>query len=161
NEYTINERLGYISINSALNSDEVLAVAYEYYYNGRRFQVGEFSTDGFSGSDVLLVKLLKGVTLTPSIPTWDLMMKNIYSIGAYQVNNDNFILDVLYEDDKTGNALNYISEGKINKKVLLKVLNLDNLNSQSDQSPDGRFDFLEGITINSSNGRIIFPVLQP
>jgi len=161
NEYTINDRLGYISLNSALNSDEVLAVAYEYYYNGERFQVGDFSTDGFSGSDVLFVKLLKGVTLTPSIPTWELMMKNIYSIGAYQVNNDNFILDVLYEDDKTGNALNYISEGKINKKVLLKVLNLDNLNSQSDQSPDGRFDFLEGITINSSNGRVIFPVLQP
>ncbi|HAN19142.1 MAG: cell surface protein SprA [Bacteroidetes bacterium GWC2_33_15] len=161
NEYTINERLGYISLNSALNSDEVLAVAYEYYYNGERFQVGEFSTDGLTGSSVLLVKLLKGTTLTPSIPTWDLMMKNVYAIGAYQVNSDDFILDVLYQDDKTGNAINFIPDGKINKKILLKVLNLDNLNSQLDESPDGRFDFIEGTTVNSSNGRIIFPVLQP
>jgi len=161
NEYTINERLGFISLNVALNSDEVLAVAYEYFYNGQRYQVGEFSTDGITGENVLLLKLLKGTTLTPSLPTWDLMMKNIYAIGAYQVNKEDFILDVLYQDDKTGNAINYIPEGKINKKILLKVMNLDNLNSQLDAIPDGRFDFMEGITINPSNGRVIFPVLQP
>ncbi|MGE0088452.1 MAG: cell surface protein SprA [Bacteroidales bacterium] len=161
NEYTFNDKLGFISLNVALNSDEVLAVAYEYYFNGERYQVGEFSTDGISGEKVLFVKLLKGTTLTPSIPTWTLMMKNIYSIGAYQVNKDNFILDVLYQDDKTGNAVNYISEGKINKKILLKVMNLDNLNSQLDATPDGRFDFIDGITVNTSNGRIIFPVLEP
>jgi cell surface protein SprA len=161
NEYTINERLGFVSLNIALNSDEVLAVAYEYFYNGNRYQVGEFSTDGITGEDVLFLKLLKGTTLTPSLPTWNLMMKNIYSIGAYQVNKENFILDVLYQDDKTGNAINYIPEGKINKKILLKVMNLDNLNSQLDAGSDGRFDFIEGITINQSNGRIMFPVLQP
>ena len=34
-EYTLNSTLGYISIKSALNADEVLAVAYEYTYNGK------------------------------------------------------------------------------------------------------------------------------
>ncbi|MBR3765976.1 MAG: cell surface protein SprA, partial [Muribaculaceae bacterium] len=42
-EYTLNSTLGYISIKSALNADEVLAVAYEYTYNGQVYQVGEFS----------------------------------------------------------------------------------------------------------------------
>lgn len=166
NEYQLNKRLGYISLNSALNSDEILAVAYEYDIAGIRYQVGDFSTDGIgSGSEettpFLMAKLLKGTSLTPAIPTWDLMMKNVYAIGAYQVNKDDFILNVLYQDDKTGNALNYIPEGKINKQILLKVLNLDNLNSQLDATPDGRFDFVEGVTVNASNGRIIFPVLEP
>jgi cell surface protein SprA len=167
NEYQLNERLGYISLNSALNADEILAVAYELDVGGTRYQVGDFSTDGIdAGTDAekspyLMAKLLKGTNLTPSIPTWDLMMKNIYAIGAYQVNSQDFILNVLYQDDKTGNALNYIPEGKINKQILLKVLNLDNLNSQLDATPDGRFDFIEDITINASNGRIIFPVLEP
>jgi cell surface protein SprA len=166
NEYDLNEKLGYISLNSALNSDEILAVAFEYDVGGNRHQVGDFSTDGISTggeetSPFLMAKLLKGTSLTPALPNWDLMMKNVYSIGAYQVNKEDFILDVLYQDDKTGNALNFIPEGKINKTILLKVVNLDNLNSQLDATPDGRFDFIDGITINASNGRIIFPVLEP
>ncbi|MFC2152644.1 cell surface protein SprA [Bacteroidota bacterium] len=165
NEYELNERLGYISLNSALNSDEILAVAFEFDVSGKRYQVGDFSTDGIAGgedkSPFLMTKLLKGTNLTPSIPTWDLMMKNIYAIGGYQINSNDFILNVLYQDDKTGNALNYIPEGNIDKQILLKVLNLDNLNSQLDASPDGRFDFIDGVTINASNGRIIFPVLEP
>ncbi|TNF38257.1 MAG: cell surface protein SprA, partial [Bacteroidetes bacterium] len=44
-EYTVNRQLGYISLNVALNNDEVLAVAYEYTLNGEVFKVGEFSTD--------------------------------------------------------------------------------------------------------------------
>ncbi|MCG8411984.1 MAG: cell surface protein SprA [Bacteroidales bacterium] len=165
-DYTLNTRLGYISLNFALNSDEVLAVAYEYTAGGQTFRVGEFSagqTNGF-----LVAKLLKGTNLTPGIPTWDLMMKNIYAIGGYQIKAQNFRLNVLYQDDKTGNALNFIPEGKINKKQLIKVLNLDQLNANLDAGPDGRFDFIdrntvigEDVTINSSNGRVIFPVLEP
>ncbi|MCB2197059.1 MAG: cell surface protein SprA [Bacteroidetes bacterium] len=165
NEYQLNEKLGYISLNTALNADEVLAVAYELDISGRRYQVGDFSTDGITvtedKSPFLVAKLLKGTSQTPRIPTWDLMMKNVYAIGAYQVNRDDFILNVLYQDDKTGNALNYIPEGSINKQILIKVLNLDNLNSQLDALPDGRFDFINGVTVNASNGRIIFPMLEP
>lgn len=165
NEYQLNERLGYISLNTSLNADEILAVAYELDVGGIRYQVGDFSTDGITAeedkSPYLMAKLLKGTSLTPSIPTWDLMMKNIYAIGGYQINRNDFILNILYQDDKTGNSLTYIPEGNINKKLLLKVLNLDNLNSQNDASPDGRFDFVEDVTINVSNGRVIFPVLEP
>jgi len=49
-EYTLNSALGYISLKSALNQDEVLAVAYEYSYNGQIYQVGEFSTDQMQDS---------------------------------------------------------------------------------------------------------------
>ena len=160
-EFTINRKLGYISLNSALNADEILAVAFEFTIGGQVFKVGEFSSDGVSAPEVLIVKLLKGTNLSPKLPTWDLMMKNIYSIGAYQVDNRDFELNILYQDDQTGNAVNYLTEGNIKEKILLQVLNMDNLDSQLEPSPDGKFDFIEGLTINSRTGRVIFPVLEP
>ncbi len=160
-EYTVHTKLGYISLNSALNADEVLSVAFEYTLNGKTYKVGELSTDGVDAPNSLIVKLLKGTNLTPRFPTWELMMKNIYAIGAYQVNPQEFLLEIMYQDDKTGTTINYLPEGDIANKVLLKVLNLDNLNEQLDPVPDGMFDFISGITINPQNGRIIFPVLQP
>jgi cell surface protein SprA len=159
-EYTIFPTLGYISLNSALNSDEVLAVAYEYTVGGKNFKVGEFSNT-IASPNALILKLIKGTSLTPQNPMWHLMMKNIYSIGAYQVNSEDFKLDVMYQNDKTGTAINFVPVGAIDRKPLIEVLNLDRLNSQLDPYPDGRFDFIDKVTINSSNGRVIFPVKEP
>ncbi|MFO7575366.1 MAG: cell surface protein SprA [Bacteroidales bacterium] len=160
-EYTVNRQLGYISLNIALNTDEVLAVAYEYTIGGKVYKVGELSTDGISAPDALILKLIKGTTLSPRLPTWKLMMKNIYSLGSGRIENRNFELHILYQDDVTGNAINYLPDGNLSEQLLLQVLGLDNLNSQLDRESDGVFDFIEDITINSNRGRIIFPVLEP
>ena len=160
-EYTINERLGYISLNTALNNDEILAVAFNYTANGQVFQVGEFSTDGVDAPQTLILKLVKGTNLSPGLPTWDLMMKNVYNLNAFELSVDNFQLNVMYMNDSTGTYINYIPEGRIQGNILLGVMNLDKLNKQQDPYPDGLFDYIEGITIRSSNGRIIFPVLEP
>lgn len=165
-EYQLNAKLGYISLNQQLSSDEILAVAYEYTIGGGQiYHVGEFAgevnKDLQSDAPSLILKLLKGTNQTPLLPTWDLMMKNIYSIGASRLNKEEFIFDILYQNDKTGNAINYIPEGAINGKILLSVLNLDNLNSQLDPQPDGVFDFIDQVTVNATKGRIIFPVLEP
>ena len=166
-EYTVNRELGYISLNSALRSDEVLAVAYVYTYKGQTYRVGELSTDGISAPQTLIVKLIKGTSLTPKLGTWDLMMKNVYAIGAYQVNSQDFRLDVLYRNDETGVPVNYINDPRVSgnpnfyNKILMRVLNLDNLDNKKEPNPDGLFDYIEGVTINSSNGRVIFPLLEP
>lgn len=159
-EFTVNRYLGYISLNTALNADEVLAVAYEVSTPHGKFTVGQFSTENTSGGP-LIVKLLKGTNLSPRYKTWDLMMKNVYAIGAYQVEKQDFYLDVLYQNVETGQPINYLTEGVNKEKVLIKLLNLDNLNVQNDQQPDGIFDFINGVTINSRNGRVFFPVLEP
>jgi cell surface protein SprA len=171
-EFTYNSRLGYISLNQALNYDEVLGVAYQYTIAGQTYQVGEFSTDGISGSDALIIKMLKSTNAVPKVTDpqngspkhfklWDLMMKNIYSVGAYQVNPSNFQLQVWYNNPSTGTDIPFIPEGPINGKPLLQVMNLDKLNQQQQATPDGIFDFIEGVTINPSNGRVIFPVTHP
>jgi len=159
-EYTFNSNLGYISLNSALNADEVLAVAYEYTAGGKTYRVGEFSNTVPSPKSLIL-KLIKPTSLSPNHPSWKLMMKNIYSIGAYQLNNQDFILDVWYQNDRTGAATQQVPAGDIASKKLLEVFHLDRLNNNLDPIPDGRFDFIDKITINSSNGRLIFPVKEP
>jgi cell surface protein SprA len=160
-EYDFNRQLGYISLNTALNTDEVLAVAFEYTMNGQLFKVGEFSTDGISAPQTLILKMLKGTTLSPRLPTWDLMMKNIYSLGSGKLDTKDFELNVLYQDDATGNSINYLPEGKLADKILLQVMGLDNLNSQLDRESDGYFDFIDGITVMTDRGKIVFPVVEP
>ncbi len=160
-EYTVNKQLGYISLNSALNTDEVLAVAFEYTMNGKIYKVGEFSTDGITAPQTLILKLLKGTTLTPKLPTWALMMKNIYSLGSGTLEKKDFELNILYQDDETGNSINYLPEGKLEDQILLQVLGLDVLNSQNDRESDGYFDFIEGVTVMVDRGKIVFPVLEP
>lgn len=166
-EYTLNSSLGYISLKSALNQDEVLAVAYEYTYNGRVYQVGEFSTDGneeLRAPNALALKMLKSSANAPAKKnrgTWDLMMKNIYSLGATSIQSEKFELYVTYRNDSVGTDMQYLNEGPISGKQLIRVMNLDRLDQKHNTSPDGRFDFLEGLTVYSSSGKIIFPVLEP
>ncbi len=165
-EYSYNSRLGFISLNQALNNDEVLAVSYEYTFQGETYRVGEFSTDGVTGSDAILLKLLKGTTTRPKLPIWDLMMKNVYSIGAYQVNREDFLLEVWYTNPQTGVDINYIPRQPIDGIPLVQVLNLDRFNLNNSPTPDGVFDFVDnaatqGGTINAQNGRVFFPVVEP
>lgn len=161
-EYTVNQKLGYISLKTQLQDDEVLAVAFDYKYGGKDYQVGEFSTDNTKDpSACLYVKLLKGSATSPTMPSWKLMMKNVYSLSAYNVQKEKFKLDILYQSDTTGTYVNYIPEGSIKDTILLRVMNLDRLDSKDEPYPDGFFDYVEGYTVQSENGRIIFPVVEP
>ena len=160
-EYTLNAALGYIMLKTALSSDEILAVAYEYTYGGQTYQVGEFSSDINSNDQSLYVKMLKGTTSSPSLPMWDLAMKNVYALGAYQIQKSNFKLNIKYLSDTTGNELIYIPAGIIKEKPLLQVMNLDRLDANQETNIDGKFDYMEGYTIQSSTGKVIFPVVEP
>ncbi|MDE6198930.1 MAG: cell surface protein SprA, partial [Muribaculaceae bacterium] len=160
-EYTLNSTLGYISLRSALNSDEVLGVAFEYTYNGQVYQVGEFSSDITTTDQSLYVKMLKSTTIDTRQPIWRLMMKNVYSLGAYQVQKSNFRLNIKYLSDTTGTLINYLPVAGLNNQSLLQVMNLDRLDSNQESNPDGFFDFIEGYTIQASQGKVIFPVVEP
>ncbi|PXV63383.1 cell surface protein SprA [Dysgonomonas alginatilytica] len=167
-EYTLNTQLGFISLKSALADDEVLAVAFDYIMNGQNYRVGEFAVEirskveaGDSKSGALFLKLVKPVALSPHSFSWDLMMKNVYRLGDRQIQKDKFRLNITYLSDTLGTYINFIPEGAIRNKLLLRVMNLDRLDAQENQHPDGIFDFLDGFTIYPENGRIIFPVVEP
>ncbi|WP_420316675.1 cell surface protein SprA [Ekhidna sp.] len=163
-EYKINRELGYVTLTRSLQSDEVLAVAYEYTFNGAAYKVGELTEDYQSRSDdkVIYLKLLRPNKINTDVPTWDLMMKNIYTLNAAQVGKEGFQLRIIYRDDATGQDNPSLHEGRLLKDIpLVEVFSLDRLNPQGDRQPDGNFDFIEGVTIDPQNGNIIFPVLQP
>ena len=170
-DYYFNPQIGFLSLNQPLQPDEVLAVAYQYTYNGRIYQVGEFSQDvppdsTGNSTKVLFLKLLKATSQRPNLPIWDLMMKNVYSVGFGQLERQDFKLDVYYEEPSTGNK-KYLPPSVTNTPTvpegtpILQLVNLDRLNNQNDPQPDGEFDYVEGFTVISSQSRIIFPVLEP
>ena len=162
-EYTFNPQLGYLSLFRKLQNDEVLAVSYEYTYNGRRYRVGELTEDYADRpeTDLIFLKMLRPQKINTAVPTWDLMMKNVYNLNASQVAREGFELRVQYRDDNTGIDNPSLHEGAIKNVQLVEVMGLDRLNQNLDFQPDGNFDFIEGITILPENGQIIFPVKEP
>ena len=171
NDYTYNSVLGFISLNQALNNDQVLGVSYQYTFRGETYQVGELSTDGVSGQSALFLKLLKSTVRNPQKKLWDLMMKNVYSLGAYQVDPQNFRLDIWYNNPLTSVDINYIPKSGVDDKLLIQLLDLDRLNQQQQLYQDGLFDFVpitsnqgkipNGGTINPRNGRLYFTTIEP
>ena len=168
-DYYYNDRIGFISLNQPLQPDEVLGVAYQYTYNGRVFQMGEFSQDvppdtTGASQKVLFLKLLKATSQRTNLPIWDLMMKNVYSVGFGQLERQDFKLDLTYEEPSLGEK-RYLPPNDVittyQGQPILSLTNLDRLNNQNDPQPDGVFDFVEGFTVISSQSRIIFPVLEP
>jgi cell surface protein SprA len=164
-DYTFHPQLGYVSLTNALRNDEVLAVAYEYTLNGRSYKVGELTEDYLTRRDdeVIALKLLKSSTIRNNtrLPMWDLMMKNIYSLGTNQIDKQGFQLRVIYKDDATGIDNPTLQTSNLRDIPLIRLMGLDRLNPVNDPQPDGNFDFVEGITVDSKTGRIIFPVLEP
>src|SRR5207253_730538 len=129
-------------------------------------QVGEFSQDispdSSSGvQEILFLKLLKATSQRPKLPIWQLMMKNVYSVGYGTLERQDFKLDVLYQEPGLG-AKRYVPYGNINKGTpILTLVNLDRLNNQNDPQPDGVFDYVEDYTVIPQYSRVIFPVLEP
>ncbi|AYB35506.1 cell surface protein SprA [Chryseolinea soli] len=169
-EYTFHQQLGYVTLTRKLQNDEALAVAYEYTYNGRAYRVGELSDDyaSLKDNEVIFLKLLRPRKIAIRdankviIPTWDLMMKNIYNLNVTQLTRDGFQLRVIYRDDKSGIDNPQLQEGtKVRTRQLVEVMGLDKLNPVNDPQKDGNFDYIEGITVNSTTGLIIYPYLHP
>ena len=163
-EYRLNRQLGSLSLLRRLQSDEVLAIAYEYTYNGQVYKVGELTEDYQNRSEdqAIFLKLLRPSKIDVKVPTWNLMMKNIYSLNATQLSREGFQLRIVYRDDKTGIDNPSIHEGKRTKDVpLVQLFGLDRLNSNNDPQPDGNFDYISNITVREESGLIVFPVLEP
>ena len=193
-EFTLNSQLGYISLNQRLLADEVLAVAFQYTVGGQVYQVGEFANDGVNPNEVettngqvtavtnkaLVLKMLKSSITNVNQPIWDLMMKNIYDTGAFNLSQEDFTLNIFYNE---ASPLNFITpvEGttfplfdnhtptitgddkEIQETTLIRLFNWDKLNFNNDPqgNGDGFFDFVPGITVQPQNGKIVFTKVEP
>ena len=167
-EFTLHPQLGFISLSRRLADSDVLAVAFEYTISGDSnvYKVGEFTSDGITAPNNIVVKLLRSEIISTQIPMWDLMMKNIYSLQTYRMQQEGFRLELLYEDDATGVSINVLQNAQttgVAEKTLLNLFDIDRLDQSQFVTPegDGYFDYVEGATVNSEKGFIIFPTVQP
>ena len=145
-EYTVNKALGYISLKTSLQTDQVLAVAYEYTYGGVTYQVGEFASDITDSNKALYVKALKNTSNNPHQGNWGLMMKNVYYLAS-SVEKEKFRLDVKFQSDTAGVYLTYIPEPQVKNQTLIKLLGADRLDNNNKAHPNGYFDYVEGYTV--------------
>jgi cell surface protein SprA len=152
-EYSVNSALGYVSLNTGINTDQVVAVAYEYTYGGVTYQVGEFAGDRTDVNEALFVKSLKNTSNSPSQGNWGLMMKNVYKLGD-TVEKTKFRLDVKYQSDTTGVYLSYIPESQVKNTPIIKLIGADRLDNNNRAQSNGYFDYVQGYTVN--NGRVFF-----
>ena len=157
-EYSVNTSLGYISLRTSLQTDQVLAVAYEYTSGGVTYQVGEFASDHTNASEALFVKSLKNTSNNPRQGNWNLMMKNVYYLAS-TVEKTKFRLDIKYQSDTTGVYLTYIPEQQVKEMPIIRLMGADRLDNNNRLHPNGYFDFVEGYTI--SNGRVFLPAAEP
>ena len=157
-EYTVNTSLGYISLRTMLQTDQVLAVAYEYTYGGVTYQVGEFAADHTNAREALFVKSLKNTSNNPRQGNWKLMMKNVYYLAS-TVEKTKFRLDIKYQSDTTGVYLTYIPEPQVKDMLIIRLLGADRLDNNNQPHPNGYFDYVEGYTIQ--NGRVFLPAAEP
>ena len=157
-EYTVNTALGYVSLKTGIQTDQVLAVAYEYTSGGVTYQVGEFASDITDTKQALFVKSLKNTSCNPQQGNWDLMMKNVYYLAS-NIEKEKFRLDVKYQSDTTGVYLSYIPEQRVKNTPIIRVLGADRLDNNNKAHSNGYYDYVEGYTV--SNGRVFIPKVEP
>jgi len=176
NEFTFNRQLGFISLNSRLSSDQVLAVAFQYQIigdpNETIFQVGEFSDEGINAPDALMVKLLRSSRLDTRGSLWRLMMKNVYNLNAFQISPEDFRLNIVFSGGEQGIKTGFFTgndDPEFNHIMgvpLIEIFGLDAMDIRQNPGADGVFDFIDhaatrGGLIEASTGRIFLPFIEP
>jgi cell surface protein SprA len=168
-DYRIDRRLGFLSLQQRLRSNEALAVAFRYQRtDGTVRTIGDFTQGGSSGginADRLVLKLIR-----PSDPVapsgeggvnpaaWFLQLRNVYPLSGRDFTSDNFELDIEYQ--ASGQGAQTTLPDVSGQDKLIQVLGLDRVDQNGAPNPDDRFDFLRQ-TINADEGLIYFPYLQP
>jgi cell surface protein SprA len=172
-DYTINTATGIIGLNQSLQDDQVIAVAYRIegpsdtdpsddiifgtFAGDRREKVYKDA----NGEDVfsrMVLKLVKPRNLTPSFKkAWDQKVKSVYSLNTRNMR----------AEDLANFKLIYRSGGQPDQEVLpeisaqlIRLFGLDNTDDNGGY-PDGKIDYLPGLTVNPARGEIIFPTLEP
>ena len=151
-EYVLNKYAGYVSLKVDIANNFFAGVAYKRNRTGEQF--GTISTDsGSLATDTLVLKMVRVQNLIPeNTLAWELKLKNIYQLPKSSISQNGFEFYIQYS---TNPNLPGISD------PLIQILGLDRYNSGRTGTPDGKFDYIPGLTIDQSNGWIIFPSLEP
>lgn len=158
--YTLHPTLGYLSLNAPLGEGQILAVAYTYRYQGKRYEVGDI----VGGSGTRRVALLSDRDKSPQSDLWRLMMKNAYSVrGARRdISCDALRVALVYKDYQSGVERPIVDRGGEAGRTWLDLFGWDRTDSFGKVGePDGLFDLVEGVTFQRATGTLFLPFREP
>ncbi len=159
NEYKYNSIAGFISISTGLQPDQALAVSFRT--QGSTSSPNDDLIYGeFAGSDTssrpMVLKLVRPKNLIPSYrQAWNMMLKNIYSLGGSNLKKEGFELKVIRE------SAGATEIDALYGRSLLQILELDKYGENNSPQPDDKFDYIPGVTVDEARAEIIFPSLEP
>ena len=153
-DYELRQDLGYISLKRNLSSRQALAVSFKYRdaQTGQTVSVGDVSQ---GGGNRIYLKLLRPQTVTTTNQLWDLMMKNVYSLGVTNLTPEGLELDIKFTEQ---NVPSSSLPGR--SSILLQDLGLDRVDRQGALNPDNKIDFSTTV-LNPATGKLVFPYLEP
>jgi len=163
-DYSLHEETGYISFNTQINDNDIIAVAYRRGQAGSPTDqtFGEFLATAQTDSQRLVLKLVKPRGLQPPSQSpdyaqaWKLLLKNIYPLGGRDIKLEGFEFDIKREIEGQDPVI------ELGGVRFLSAFGLDKTDASGASSqPDGEFDYRPGLTIFTTTGEIIFPTLQP
>jgi len=158
-QYSIHSETGYITLNVRAQNEQAIAIAFRQENDPSittdDLFFGEFVKDDTTDQRIVM-KLVKPRFLVPQYkPAWDLMLKNIYPLGGKNLKEEGFELNILYQ--LPGRE----PEDNVQNQNLLQVFGFDRYDESGGGGPDGKFDYIPGVTIDPTRGELIFPVLEP
>ena len=153
-DYSVNEDLGFIRMQSSLQN-EIIGAHYQLVDRVTGQLIIEIGQGVSSDNSNLILKMIKAQSSHPNHPSWDLMFKNVYSMGA--TNIDAQSLEVAIID----NFSTPISDRTDSGSTFLNLFGLDNFNQSGAQSPDEVIDFNNPNIVNLMSGEIHLPALLP
>ena len=153
-DYILSEDLGYIRLRQKAN-DEVLGCTYviaDRSTGDTLLVVGQ----GISlNNDYLTMKMLKPKNLNPAHPVWPLMFKNVYYLGATNINQDGFELRII------NNRLPVPSHLDAQGNPYITQFGLDSLNESGVRSSDQKIDLSNPNIMSMIDGELFFPDYHP
>jgi len=153
-DYSVNEDLGFIRMQSSLQN-EIIGAHYQLVDRETGQLIIEVGQGVSSDNSNLILKMIKAQSSHPNHPAWDLMFKNVYSMGA--TNIDAQSLEVAIID----NFSTPISDRTDSGSTFLNLFGLDDFNQSGAQSPDEVIDFNNPNIVNLMSGEIHLPALLP
>ncbi len=152
-DYQLDQTLGVISLRSALQDRQVLAVSFEYTdpATGQRAVIGDLDQAGGR----LILKMIRQPQVISTDRTWSLTLRNTYSLDQNNLTLEGFRMDLLYTggNNPTTNLPSVPTP-------MLQLLGLDRVGPNGEPGADNTVDFSTG-TLDPINGVIRFPYLQP
>jgi cell surface protein SprA len=150
-DYFLSVDLGYIRLRSR-SQEQILACKYLLVNNTTGDTTLTVGHGLIESDSTLVLKMLKPQSPHPNHPTWDLMFKNVYNLGATNIDSTGFAVRII-------NNRATVESDRDATSTYINKFGLDNKNENGVKIPDEKVDIDNIVFLNF--GELHIPALLP